>query len=264
MVVLVCATAALIGIVRFMSSVREGWTVRGETDVPVAVGAPRAGPGDAPPAVARVPPAGATSIGPADGIPADARDVASLTGPAGERGPGAVSTLDAAAGEAGGADVSTADGSIADGSIAVAAALKARRLTLPVAGVRADALVPSFTQARGERTHEARDIMAPAGPAVVAVEDGTVAKLFTSKAGGLTVYHFDPSRSVAYYYAHLQGYAAGLDEGDTLRRGQVIGYVGSTGNANPDAPHLHFAIFRLGPDRRWWEGTAIDPYLVLR
>ena len=114
------------------------------------------------------------------------------------------------------------------------------------------------------RVHEALDIMAPAGTPVVAVEDGKVAKLFTSKAGGLTVYQFDPSQSVAYYYAHLQGYASGLTEGAAIRRGQVIGYVGSTGNADPAAPHLHFAIFVLGPDKRWWQGTAIDPYPVLR
>ena len=106
--------------------------------------------------------------------------------------------------------------------------------------------------------------MAPTGTPVVAVEDGTVARLFTSKAGGLTVYQFDPSGTVAYYYAHLDRYAPGLDDGDVIRRGQVIGYVGSTGNANKDAPHLHFAIFRLGPERRWWEGEPIDPYPVLR
>ena len=94
---------------------------------------------------------------------------------------------------------------------------------------------------------------------MVAVEDGTVAKLFTSKAGGLTIYQFDPSQSVAYYYAHLQGYASGVVEGATVRRGQVIGYVGSTGNANPAAPHLHFAIFVLGAEKRWWEGTRDRP-----
>ena len=143
------------------------------------------------------------------------------------------------------------------------ARLRSRSLTIPVAGVRADALVASFEAARGERVHEALDIMANAGTPVVAVEDGTVAKLFTSKAGGLTIYQFDRSETVAYYYAHLQGYAPGLEEGDTLRRGQVIGYVGSTGNANPAAPHLHFAIFLLGPEKRWWEGRAIDPFPVL-
>jgi len=144
------------------------------------------------------------------------------------------------------------------------AGLRARHLTVPVAGVRTDALVRSFEAARGDRVHEALDIMADAGTPVVAVEDGTVAKLFTSKAGGLTIYQFDRAETVAYYYAHLQGYAPGLAEGGTLRRGQVIGYVGSTGNANPAAPHLHFAIFLLGPEKRWWEGSAIDPYPVFR
>jgi murein DD-endopeptidase MepM/ murein hydrolase activator NlpD len=228
--VVLCATAALVGIVRFMTSVHRGWPADGDN----GAARPSTSPTDA-----SLPVAGATAIGPADAHPVDARGVSRPPAAEGAGDLGAVPT-------------------------AVAAALKARRLAMPVVGVRADALVPSFTQARGERTHEALDIMAPAGTAVVAVEDGTVAKLFTSKAGGLTIYHFDPSRSVAYYYAHLQGYAPGLEDGDTLRRGQVIGYVGSTGNANTDAPHLHFAIFRLGPERRWWEGTAIDPYLVLR
>jgi murein DD-endopeptidase MepM/ murein hydrolase activator NlpD len=142
--------------------------------------------------------------------------------------------------------------------------LRGRGLRVPVVGVDAHALVSSFSQARGARVHEALDIMAAAGTPVVAVEDGTVAKLFTSDAGGLTIYQFDPSGTVAYYYAHLRGYAPGLDEGDVIARGQVIGFVGSTGNASPDAPHLHFAVFLLGPERRWWQGTAIDPHSVFR
>lgn len=142
--------------------------------------------------------------------------------------------------------------------------LRARNLIVPVAGLDAQSIVPSFSQARGVHAHEAIDLMAAAGTPVVAVEDGTVARLFTSQAGGLTIYQFDPTRSVAYYYAHLQGYASGVVEGGALRRGQVIGYVGSTGNADPAAPHLHFAIFVLGPEKRWWQGTAIDPYPVFR
>ena len=142
------------------------------------------------------------------------------------------------------------------------AALVARHLSMPVQGMRADQLMPSFKQVRGTRPHEAIDILAARGTPIVAVEDGKVAKLFTSKAGGLTVYQFDPASRYAYYYAHLDRYEEGLADGQSLRRGQVIGYVGSTGNADPKAPHLHFAIFRLGPDRRWWQGTAIDPYPV--
>jgi murein DD-endopeptidase MepM/ murein hydrolase activator NlpD len=141
--------------------------------------------------------------------------------------------------------------------------LSNRRLLIPVAGVGPRQLSPSFDVARGSRRHEALDIMAPRGTPVLAVEDGTIAKLFTSKAGGLTVYQFDSSGRYAYYYAHLDRYAEGLREGGRISRGDPIGTVGSTGNASPDAPHLHFAIFALGPERRWWEGEPIDPYPIL-
>lgn len=141
-------------------------------------------------------------------------------------------------------------------------ALRARRLTVPVAGVTRDRLVSSFDDARGDRRHEALDIMAPHGTPVLAVEDGSVAKLFESRSGGRSIYHFDPSQRVAYFYAHLHRYADGLEEGQPLQRGDIIGYVGSSGNAAPGAPHLHFAIFVLGPERRWWEGTPLDPALV--
>lgn len=137
-------------------------------------------------------------------------------------------------------------------------------LLIPVSGVVAKQLHDTFNDRRGsERRHEALDIMAPRGTPVLAAGDGKVEKLFDSKPGGLTIYQFDPTRTHAYYYAHLDRYAAGLNEGRQLRRGDVIGYVGSTGNASPDAPHLHFAIFLLGPEKRWWEGTAIDPYPLL-
>ena len=138
--------------------------------------------------------------------------------------------------------------------------LVAKKLTIPVPGVAASALVPDFYDARGERGHEALDIMAPRDTPVIAVEDGAIAKLFTSKLGGLTIYEFDPSQTYAYYYAHLDHYAEGLVEGAKITRGQVIGYVGSTGDASPDAPHLHFAISRLGPEKQWWKGEALDPY----
>jgi murein DD-endopeptidase MepM/ murein hydrolase activator NlpD len=114
------------------------------------------------------------------------------------------------------------------------------------------------------RRHEALDILAPRDTPVLAVEDGTVAKLFSSVPGGLTVYQFDPTSTYAYYYAHLARYAAGLKEGTPVARGQTIGYVGTTGNAPPETPHLHFAIFALTDEKRWWQGTAIDPYAVLR
>lgn len=137
-------------------------------------------------------------------------------------------------------------------------------LLIPVQGIAAPALLDTFNDARSEgRRHDAIDIMAPAGTPVLAVADGRIEKLFLSDRGGITLYQFNPDRTRAYYYAHLQRYADGIAEGQALRRGQVLGYVGATGNADPSAPHLHFAVFALGPEARWWEGTALNPYPML-
>ncbi len=134
-------------------------------------------------------------------------------------------------------------------------------LLIPVQGVAATQLSDTFTDSRGAgRVHDAIDIMAPAGTPVLAVADGHVEKLFDSKLGGLTLYQFNHAGTLAYYYAHLQRYADGITETSMIKRGQVIGYVGATGNANPDAPHLHFAIFVLGPEKQWWKGEAVNPY----
>jgi murein DD-endopeptidase MepM/ murein hydrolase activator NlpD len=146
-----------------------------------------------------------------------------------------------------------------------AGSLKNRGLVMPVKDVPTSALVESFHEKRdGTRQHEAIDILAPRNTPVVAVEDGTIAKLFVSRAGGNTIYQFDPTGQYAYYYAHLERYADGIKEGDKVQRGQVIGYVGTSGNAPKDTPHLHFAVFRLTADRHWWEGTPINPYEILR
>ena len=143
--------------------------------------------------------------------------------------------------------------------------LRKRHLELPVRGLERGDLHDTFDEMRGgSRRHEALDILAPRHTPVLAVEAGTVAKLFLSNAGGLTVYQFDPTSTYAYYYAHLERYADGLKDGDDVRRGQVIGYVGTSGNAPRDTPHLHFAIFRLTDQKRWWQGTAIDPYPILK
>jgi murein DD-endopeptidase MepM/ murein hydrolase activator NlpD len=142
--------------------------------------------------------------------------------------------------------------------------LEDRELLIPVEGYTADRLVRSFDDARGARKHEAIDIIAPSGTPVRAVEGGRIARLFSSKAGGITIYQFDPTEQYCYYYAHLDRYAEGLREQDRVRKGQVIGYVGTTGNAPKDTPHLHFAIFRLTDDKRWWEGTPLDPYDILK
>jgi murein DD-endopeptidase MepM/ murein hydrolase activator NlpD len=139
--------------------------------------------------------------------------------------------------------------------------LRAKHLSMPVSGIAVAALTPQFYDARGERGHEALDIIAAQGQPVLAVEDGTIAKLFTSVPGGITIYQFDPTQTYSYYYAHLERYADGLKEGDNVTRGQVIGYVGMTGNAG--SPHLHFAIFQLGPEKKWYEGEALDPYPAL-
>jgi murein DD-endopeptidase MepM/ murein hydrolase activator NlpD len=139
-----------------------------------------------------------------------------------------------------------------------------RTIGLPIAGLKRSDLRDTFHEKRGEsRAHEAVDIMAPRGTPVLAVVEGNVAKLFKSDPGGLTVYQFDNEREYCYYYAHLDRYAPALQEGMLLRRGDVLGYVGSTGNADPSAPHLHFAMFRLGPDKKWWEGEPVDPYPLL-
>jgi murein DD-endopeptidase MepM/ murein hydrolase activator NlpD len=135
---------------------------------------------------------------------------------------------------------------------------------LPIPGLERTALIDTFEEQRGEgRKHEAIDIIAPRNTPVVAVAAGRIAKLFLSKPGGLTIYQFDADERYCFYYAHLDHYERGIAEGIEVRKGQIIGYVGSTGNANANNPHLHFAVFQLGPDKRWWEGEPINPYPAL-
>jgi hypothetical protein len=136
--------------------------------------------------------------------------------------------------------------------------------SMPIANVDPRALRDDFAETRGGvRRHDALDILAPRGTPVLAAHDGFVKKLFTSVPGGLTVYEFDLDERYCSYYAHLDGYAPGLHEGQRLRRGDVVGYVGTTGNAPKNTPHLHFAVSVLGPDKGWWTGTPIDPYPLL-
>jgi len=139
-----------------------------------------------------------------------------------------------------------------------------RKLILPIRGLTQRDIHDTFRQGRdGGKLHEATDILAPRDTPIRAVDDGVIQKLFLSKPGGLTIYEFDHEGMFCYYYAHLDHYAAGLYDGLSVKRGDVIGYVGTSGNAPPETPHLHFAIFRLGPEKHWWQGTAIDPYPVL-
>jgi murein DD-endopeptidase MepM/ murein hydrolase activator NlpD len=134
------------------------------------------------------------------------------------------------------------------------------RLLFPVPAVSPSAMSDSFADRRGFRTHQAVDILAPRGSAVVAVDDGTLARLSSSAAGGISIYQFDTAERYCFFYAHLERYAPGLTEGQAVKRGLLLGYVGTTGNAAADAPHLHFAISELTAPKQWWGGTPIDPY----
>ena len=139
-------------------------------------------------------------------------------------------------------------------------------IVIPVAGVAASQLVDTYTEARagGARLHDAIDIMADAGTPVFSAGSGTIAKLFFSEGvGGITTYVRSDDGRWMYYYAHLQEYAPGLEEGQRVRRGQMIGRVGSTGNANAKGPHLHFAINRMQPGEEWWKGVPLNPYPLL-
>ena len=142
--------------------------------------------------------------------------------------------------------------------------LQGRQLLFPLPDEFRPNLTDSFADRRGGRPHEAVDIIAPRLTQVRAVDDGRIAKLFFSAAGGNTIYQFDPSERYAYYYAHLERYADQLAEGQRIHRGQLLGFVGTSGNAAKDAPHLHFAIFRLGPEKQWWVGEPVDPYPLLK
>lgn len=141
---------------------------------------------------------------------------------------------------------------------------KDTRLLIPVRGVDANDLRRGFDEHRsGGREHHAIDIHAPRGTPVLAVAEGTIRKLFTSREGGLTIYHFDAKDERCFYYAHLDRYADHLREGMTVARGQVIAYVGTSGNAPADAPHLHFAVTILPKTKEWWKGEPIDAYPLL-
>lgn len=138
-------------------------------------------------------------------------------------------------------------------------------LIIPVDGIGPDDLIDTFTQARsGGRSHDAIDIIAPRGTPVRAAVEGVIVRLFNSERGGLTIYQLDPDSTTVYYYAHLDQYAEGLKAGHVARQGEIIGYVGDTGNAVPGNYHLHFAIWRTDDPRDFWDGDTVNPYPLLR
>ena len=138
-------------------------------------------------------------------------------------------------------------------------------LLIPVAGMTADKLQDTYNDARSDgRVHDAIDIMAPRGTPVIAATDGEIVKLFKSERGGITLYQRSPTGDTIYYYAHLDGYADGIVEGRKLHRGELLGYVGETGNVVPGSPHLHFAIWLVTDPKKYWDGENINPYPLLK
>ena len=143
--------------------------------------------------------------------------------------------------------------------------LKGRHLLFPLKGMPVNSMKNTFRDARGSgRLHEGVDILAPRNTPVVAIEDGIIGRLWHSDFGGTTIYQMDPTNSYVYYYAHLEKYAPNLKEGMDVKKGQVIGYVGTSGNAPPKTPHLHFAIYRAAEPGRWWKGKPLDPYPIFQ
>ena len=140
------------------------------------------------------------------------------------------------------------------------AALAAKALIIPVEGVDPSRVRDSYTAARGGRTHDAVDIMAPRGTAVIAADAGTIIRMRNNEAGGITIYQLDPDERFVYYYAHLDRYQDGLAEGMKIRQGDILGFVGTTGNAPKDAPHLHFQVMLYRGRGQYWGGEPINPH----
>ncbi len=139
--------------------------------------------------------------------------------------------------------------------------LHERELMVPVDGIRPEKIANTYWEARdgGARAHQALDILAPRGTPVLAADSGTVLRLVKNTLGGITIYATDPQKRFVFYYAHLDHYAKGLFEGKPVAQGEVIGYVGTTGNAPKNTPHLHFQVMRFVDARRWWDGPPFDP-----
>jgi peptidoglycan LD-endopeptidase LytH len=147
--------------------------------------------------------------------------------------------------------------------LAPEAALAAKALLIPVEGVDPSRVRDSYTAARGGRTHDAVDILAPRGTPVIAADAGTIFRLRQNEAGGITIYQLDPEERFVYYYAHLDRYEKGLVEGMSIKQGDVLGFVGTTGNAPKDTPHLHFQVMLYRGRGQYWGGEPINPHPYL-
>ncbi len=142
--------------------------------------------------------------------------------------------------------------------------LRSKKLGLPIAGFNVASIKGSFYETHGGVQHGAADMLSPRNTPVLAVEDGTIAKLFTSKRGGLTIYEADPTGKYVYYYAHLEKYSESIHDGDAVKKGQIIGFVGTSGNAPANTPHLHFSIGLGNALKKWWVTSSVDPYEVFK
>jgi murein DD-endopeptidase MepM/ murein hydrolase activator NlpD len=136
--------------------------------------------------------------------------------------------------------------------------LRSRELMVPVDGIRVSQVPDNFSAGRGGRAHNAHDLLAKRGTPVLAADDGRIIRLASNALGGITIYATDPAQRLVYYYAHLDSYAPGLKAGASIGKGELLGFVGSTGNATDTAPHLHFQVGQMTDIRRHWEGVPID------
>ena len=143
--------------------------------------------------------------------------------------------------------------------------LRKKEIMIPVAGVSPSMIEDSFTAARdGDRQHNALDILAPRNTPIIAADDGTILRLSTNQLGGITIYAADRDHEFVYYYAHLDHYRDGLVANQKIAKGDTLGFVGTTGNAPKDVPHLHFQIMLWPSDGKYWVGEPVNPYPVLR
>jgi murein DD-endopeptidase MepM/ murein hydrolase activator NlpD len=140
--------------------------------------------------------------------------------------------------------------------------LRTRHLVVPVAGANMAKVEDSYFEPRdgGDRTHRALDILAPRGTPILSADDGKILRMSNSSLGGITMYTVDPSNRIVYYYAHMDHYNDAMSPGRLIVRGDTLGFVGTTGNAPKDTPHLHFQIMRWPSDGKYWNGDPIDPF----